>query len=99
MDSCISVSFLAPKYWATAMLTPAPMEVQMAVRSQVMELVSPTAPRAVALMRFPTITLSARLYKTCTHDGQGKEQDGGPFPPFGHIFFHMYKTPLIQLKS
>ena len=59
MDSCISVSFLAPKYWATAMLTPAPMEVQMAVRSQVMELVSPTAPRAVALMRFPTITLSA----------------------------------------
>lgn len=34
MDSCISVSFLAPKYWATAMLTPAPMEVQMAVRSQ-----------------------------------------------------------------
>ena len=66
MDSCISVSFLAPKYWATAMLTPAPMEVQMAVRSQVMELVSPTAPRAVALMRFPTITLSARLYKTCS---------------------------------
>ena len=62
MDSCISVSFLAPKYWATAMLTPAPME----VRSQVMELVSPTAPRAVALMRFPTITLSARLYKTCS---------------------------------
>ena len=58
MDSCISVSFLAPKYWATAMLTPAPMEVQMAVRSQVMELVSPTAPRAVAL--------TARLYKTCS---------------------------------
>ena len=28
MDSCIFVSFLAPKYWATAMLTPAPMEVQ-----------------------------------------------------------------------
>ena len=33
------------------------------------------------------------------HDRQRKEQDGGPFPPFGHIFFHMCKTPLIQLKS
>lgn len=39
------------------------------------------------------------LQQVCPHDGQGKEQDGGPFPPFGHIFFHMYKTPLIQLKS